>query len=188
MNTKLSFAFCLLLISGLAAQAQTSFSEYNLASNPVETTHASLSKSENFVSNLINKYKFKKGVSIDDFSAFNTAVLPLSRTERNLYQKSSSRLSFRLFGNPFPEGPGNILVDRFGHVSSYAYTIAAAKEVSTVNDAYESILADITKSVDPKFITDTKDGVAINIPGSETTISIHKLTAGQWHAVGILFN
>ena len=75
-----------------------------------------------------------------------------------------------------------------GKVSAYSYIVSSASDVSTIENAYDDLLADVTKSVDPKYIIDIKDGIAINIPDSETVISIHKMHFGQWHAVDITFN
>ncbi|MCD0486706.1 hypothetical protein LPB86_00610 [Pedobacter sp. MC2016-14] len=185
MNPKRSLLFFILAIAwNFTLSAQTTLVSYTVENK----NSINLGTSKGFVNNLIDSYKFKKGVPIDSFTLYNTAVLPLARVSRNTYKKCASRVYSKLLKNPIPEGPGNICVDKTGCVSTYAYVISSSRDINSINSAYETLVNKMSKTVDPKYIVNNKDGVAINIPDSGAIINIRKIDAGQWHALSINFN
>ena len=189
MNTKLTFACCFtLLIAGLNVNAQSSFASYGTSGNVKEKVAVNLITSQAFVTGLVDTYKFKKGITIDTFAAYNPAVLPLARVGRNTYKKSPSRVYLKIMETPLPEGPGKITVDKNGYVSAYSYIVNSSKDQTEVDNMYDALISKMTRYVDQRYILNITNGVTINIPESDTVVTISKIDAGRWHAVGIYFN
>jgi hypothetical protein len=141
---------------------------------------------QNFVNNIADKYKFKKGLTLDEFANFNPESEKLSGKKGDRYEKFTIYSNQRIIG--YSQGPYQIVVDnKSNRVSTFQYVINSGKDELLITKTYNDLIAEIKANVDIQYIKTKEGTITVEVPGSKAGIFLSKWNYNKWTAWGITF-
>ncbi len=141
-------------------------------------------KSIEFAKKLMQRYKYKNGLTVNEFIQYNPESAYLFRKKGTYYKKSNEFNAFTNYRGDFRNvGPYNIFVEEItNEIYHFVYQFAVDKKQEIFNKSYDGLAEEIKNNISPEFVKSTPEvegSVLIIIPDFETTISIYKLNMSE---------
>lgn len=141
------------------------------------------------VDQLALKYKFKTGLTPKEFASYNVDAARLFRLKGNKFNNTISYSNTSSKGNPYPEGPYALWVDRdLNEVIYYNIILESGNNTLAHNLHFEQYISDIREQIGDAFIKNTQYGIEIDVPGASVNLSITKVKFGEWTEWGLFFS
>lgn len=142
---------------------------------------------QKYIMELALKYKYKNGLSEDQFKSYNPESTKLFKKKAF---RSNGTVSYSNIGgltNPYPEGASHVMIGTSYTVSSYQYIVQSGN-ADAVTTAFEQAVSEAKSNIAEKYITKTAYGIDINVPGTGILLSIQKWNYNKWHAFAYNFS
>ncbi len=144
-----------------------------------------LQKNQNYINQLADKYKFKRGLTTNEFSSLNPEAAFLFRKKGFDDGNTTTYNNIRGMGKPYPEGPLVAQVSS-SYVTLLQHVTHCGKEASTPADI-DAFNAEIIANIDSKYVKKTENGYKIDVPKANAKIELYRIDYNKWTANYISF-
>lgn len=156
----------------------------------IDKERKKLLESRNYIASIEEKYRFKKGISVQDFLKENQKADKLLKSKGTKSGPLTYYNAIYKKTDPYPIGPYAARVDEENQIVFYVECLFSAQDNDQdVSQYFIALKNEVEKNVDANYITYENDGhkMLIAVIGTEVLIEIDRIIFQKWQAVTITF-